>query len=61
MPNRLLSMADVVRESRIPRHRIVYGLQVGAIREPMRLNGRRVFNGNDLTQIVAFFTKRGNR
>ena len=61
MPTRLLSMADIVRESRIPRHKIVYALQVGALRQPLLLNGRRIFTGNDLARIVAFFARGGDQ
>jgi hypothetical protein len=61
MSIRLLSMADVVRESRIPRHKIAYQLQIGTIKEPLHLNGRRVFTSIDLAEIIAFFTKGGTR
>lgn len=57
MPMKLLSMADVVRESQVPRHRVVYALQSGSIREPMKINGRRLFSPADLRRIVAHFAK----
>lgn len=55
MSTRLLSMCDVVRESQVSRHRISYALQIGAIKEPLKVNGRRVFTGSDLARIIAFF------
>lgn len=61
MPSRLLSMADIVRESQIPKYRIVYALEKGVLREPQRLNGRRCFTATDLERIVAFFTKGGRQ
>jgi hypothetical protein len=61
MPTKLLSMADVVRESQVPRYRIVYALQSGAIREPLKINGRRLFSLADLRRIVTHFAKGGQR
>lgn len=57
MSSRLLSMSDVVRESQVSRHRISYALQIGAVKEPLKVNGRRVFTGSDLARIIAFFEK----
>lgn len=61
MPATLLSMADVVRESQVARYRIVYALQSGAIREPIKVNGRRLFSLADLRRIVTHFAKEGQR
>lgn len=57
MPMRLLSMADVVRESQVPKHRIVYALERGSLQAPLMVNGRRCFTPADLQRIVAFFAK----
>ncbi len=61
MPTNLLSMADVVRESQVARHRIVHALVSGAVREPIKLNGRRLFSLADLRRIIAHFAKEGRR
>lgn len=61
MPTKILSMADVVRESQVPRYKITYALQSGSIREPMKINGRRLFSLADLRRIVAHFGKEGQR
>jgi DNA-binding transcriptional MerR regulator len=57
MKTRLLSMADVARESMVPRHRISYALEIGALPEPPRLGGRRCFRSKDLEAIRSYFGK----
>jgi DNA-binding transcriptional MerR regulator len=51
MNQELLSMADVVRESLVPRHRIVYLLERGVVTEPKRIGNRRVFTRDQLETI----------
>ena len=57
MKTRLLSMADVARESMVPRHRISYALEIGLLREPPRVGGRRCFGPRDLEAIRTHFGK----
>jgi hypothetical protein len=57
MKTRLLSMADVVRESMIPRYRISYALETGVIKEPPRVGTRRCFSWKDLEAIRTHFGK----
>jgi hypothetical protein len=57
MKTRLLSMADVARESMVPRHRISYALEIGLLREPARVGGRRCFGLRDLEAIRTHFGK----
>ena len=57
MKTRLLSMADVVRESMIPRYRICYGLEIGVLKEPRRVGNRRCFSSKDLEAIRFYFGK----
>ncbi len=54
MPTRLLSMSDVVRESGVPRHKLVYALSTNRLREPRRLQNRRCFSPQDLEQIKKY-------
>lgn len=58
MPTRLLSMSDVVRESGVPRHKLVYALSTNRLREPRRLQNRRCFSPQDLEQIKKYFAGR---
>lgn len=57
MPTRLLSITDVAKESGVPRHKIVYALGTGSIKEPRRLQNRRCFTARDLEQIKQFFRR----
>ncbi len=57
MKTRLLSMADVARESMVPRYRISYALERGLLREPPRVGGRRCFGYQDLEAIRTHFGK----
>jgi DNA-binding transcriptional MerR regulator len=61
MPARLLSIADVARESGVPRHRLVYALITGRLQEPRRLQNRRAFSPQDLEQIKKYFAGRTGR
>jgi hypothetical protein len=51
MNHDLLGMADVVRESLVPRHRIVYLLERGFVTEPKRIGNRRLFTRDQLETI----------
>ncbi len=55
MPTRLLSITDVSKESGVPRHRIIYALSTGRIKEPQRLQNRRAFTASDLERVKQFF------
>jgi hypothetical protein len=57
MKTRLLSMADISRESMVPRHRITYAIERGAIKDPPRVGGRRCFRPRDLEAIRTYFGK----
>ena len=57
MKTRLLSMADVARESMVPRYRISYGLETGVLKEPRRVGNRRCFSSKDLEAIRSYFGK----
>jgi DNA-binding transcriptional MerR regulator len=59
MPARLLSIADVARESGVPRHRVVYALTTGRLKEPRRLQNRRCFTPQDLEQVKRHFSETG--
>jgi DNA-binding transcriptional MerR regulator len=61
MPTRLLSITDVAKESGVPRHKIVYALSTGSLREPQRLQNRRCFTATDLERVKAFFQRRNSR
>lgn len=58
MSKHLYSMADVVKLTGVARHRIVYRLQNGELREPNTLHGRRCFSSSDLRKIENFFQRR---
>ncbi len=57
MPTRLLSITDVAKESGVPRHKIVYALGNGWLKEPRRIQNRRCFTARDLEQIKQFFRR----
>ena len=57
MKTRLLSMADVARESMVPRYRISYALETGVLEEPPRVGNRRCFRSKDLEAIRSYFGK----
>ena len=57
MKHRLLSMADVARESMVPRYRISYALEIGVLKEPPRVGSRRCFSSKDLEAIRSYFRK----
>jgi hypothetical protein len=61
MGKELLSMSEVVKRTGIKRHRIVYALISGKLREPDTLNGRRCFSQSDLLKIQAYFQRRTNK
>ena len=53
-----VGMKEVVRELKIPRHRIIYALSSGKIPEPGRIQGRRVFTKDDIAVIRAYFQRK---
>ncbi len=57
MPTRLLSISDLSKESGIPRHKIVYALSTGSLREPQRLQNRRAFTATDLERVKQYFSR----
>ena len=58
MSKELMSISEIVRRTGIAKHRIVYALETGHIREPQTLNGRRCFSSSDLRKIQNFFQRR---
>lgn len=57
MPTQLLSLADVAKESGVPRHRITYAIGNGRLKEPCRLQNRRCFTARDLEEIKQYFSR----
>ena len=47
----LLSISDVVQETKVPRNWINYQLQLGNLPEPSRLRGRRCFTIREADEI----------
>lgn len=59
MSKELMSISEIVKRTGVAKHRIVYALESGKIREPRTLNGRRCFASSDLRKIQHFFQERG--
>jgi hypothetical protein len=56
MPN-FLSTIEVSRQAMVAPHRLVYALTQNKIREPKRLNGRRLFREKDVEIVKEYFSK----
>lgn len=55
---KLFSMIDVVKRVGVPRHKIVYALERGFIKEPQSLQGRRCFTEEEIKEIMIYFASK---
>jgi DNA-binding transcriptional MerR regulator len=55
---KFLSIRDVVKQSGIPKHKIVYAMERGFLKEPQMISGRRCFTEKELESIKEYFANK---